>query len=83
VLRLQPTDDTFLTYQHHQIEVDDVEDENILEHFPAAIGFIQSGLNSGGGVLVHWLVERCHLSFLTHLGSGGPNGPFQRRPRIR
>ncbi|KAL2843965.1 protein-tyrosine phosphatase-like protein [Aspergillus pseudodeflectus] len=53
VLRLQPTDDTFLTYQHHHIEVDDVEDENILEHFPAAIGFIQSGLNSGGGVLVH------------------------------
>ncbi|KAL2809975.1 protein-tyrosine phosphatase-like protein [Aspergillus granulosus] len=53
VLRLQPTDDTFLTYQHHHIEVDDVDDENLLEHFPAAIEFIQSGLDAGGSVLVH------------------------------
>ncbi|KAL2867907.1 dual specificity phosphatase YVH1 [Aspergillus lucknowensis] len=53
VLRLQPTDDTFLHYQHHHIDVDDVEDENLLEHFPSAIEFIQSGLETGGGVLVH------------------------------
>ncbi|KAL4927188.1 dual specificity phosphatase YVH1 [Aspergillus undulatus] len=53
VLRLQPTDDTFEAYQHHRIEVDDIEDENLLEHFPAAIKFIQSGLDTGGSVLVH------------------------------
>lgn len=44
------------TYQRHSIKVDDVDYENILEHFPAAIKFIQSGLDSGGSVLVHWYV---------------------------
>ncbi|KAI9371544.1 protein-tyrosine phosphatase-like protein [Aspergillus egyptiacus] len=53
VLRLQPTDETFSAYQHRHIEVDDVEDENLLEHFPSAIEFIKSGLDAGGGVLVH------------------------------
>ncbi|GCB23938.1 tyrosine-protein phosphatase yvh1 [Aspergillus awamori] len=53
VLRLQPADDVFESFQHHCIEVDDVDDENLLEHFPAAVKFIQSGLDAGGGVLVH------------------------------
>ncbi|KAL5342555.1 protein-tyrosine phosphatase-like protein [Aspergillus crustosus] len=53
VLRLQPTDDSILKYQHHQIEVDDLEDENLLEHFPSAVKFIQSALDAGGSVLVH------------------------------
>ncbi|KAL5000722.1 protein-tyrosine phosphatase-like protein [Aspergillus recurvatus] len=53
VIRLRPSDDTFAGYQHHQIEVDDLDDENLLEHFPSAIKFIQSGLDAGGSVLVH------------------------------
>ncbi|KNG85847.1 dual specificity phosphatase [Aspergillus nomiae NRRL 13137] len=53
VLRLQPQEETFAGFQHHRIDVDDVEDENLLEHFPSAIKFIQSGLDAGGGVLVH------------------------------
>ncbi|KAL4798864.1 protein-tyrosine phosphatase-like protein [Aspergillus venezuelensis] len=53
VLRLQPSDETFQDYQHHRIEVDDLEDENLLEHFSSAIKFIQSALDSGGSVLVH------------------------------
>lgn len=57
VLRLQQVDDTFAPYQHHQIDVDDMDDENLLEHFPSAIKFIQSGLDAGGSVLVHWLVD--------------------------
>ncbi|KAF9887873.1 tyrosine protein phosphatase yvh1 [Aspergillus nanangensis] len=52
-LRLQPDEETFAPFQHHRIDVDDVDDENLLEHFPAAIKFIQSGLDSGGSVLVH------------------------------
>lgn len=56
VIRLRPKDDLFAGYQHHRIEVDDIDDENLLEHFPSAIKFIQSGLDAGGGVLVHWLV---------------------------
>lgn len=46
--------ETFEPYQHLSIGVDDLDDENLLEHFPAAIKFIQSGLDSGRGVLVHW-----------------------------
>lgn len=46
--------ETFGSYQHYSIGVDDVDDDNLLEHFPAAIKFIQSGLDSGRGVLVHW-----------------------------
>lgn len=57
VIKLQPSDDTFSGYHHHHIEVDDLEDENLLEHFPSAIKFVQSGLDAGGSVLVHWLVH--------------------------
>lgn len=53
VLRLQPNEETFASYQHHRIDVDDVDDENLLEHFPSAVQFIQSGLDAGGSVLVH------------------------------
>ncbi|KAJ5113395.1 hypothetical protein N7456_001929 [Penicillium angulare] len=52
VLRLG-SDEIFSSYQHHKIDVDDVDYENLLEHFPDAIKFIQSGLDGGGGVLVH------------------------------
>lgn len=54
VLRLAPAEETFASFQHLSIDVDDVEDENLLEHFPAAVKFIQAGLDGGGGVLVHW-----------------------------
>ena len=46
--------DLFEGYQHLVVEVDDVEDENILHHFPTSNNFIQDGLDAGGGVLVHW-----------------------------
>ncbi|KAL9616581.1 MAG: hypothetical protein Q9160_008561 [Pyrenula sp. 1 TL-2023] len=52
-------------YQHMQINIQDVEEENILEHFPKAVAFIHDGLKgsngienvesdaSGNGVIVH------------------------------
>lgn len=61
-MRLKPSEETFATYQHHSIDVDDVDDENLLEHFPAAVRFIQSGLDAGGSVLVHWSVYTALLS---------------------
>ena len=54
VLRLPLDTDLFATFKHLIVEVDDVEDENIIEHFPASNAFIQEGLDRGGGVLVHW-----------------------------
>jgi len=53
-LRL-PLDQTlFSPFKHLVIEVDDVEDENLVEHFPKTNEFIQQALDGGGGVLVHW-----------------------------
>jgi dual specificity phosphatase 12 len=43
-------------HRHLQIEVDDVEDENLLEHFKTTNAFIEEGLSAGGGVFVHWQV---------------------------
>ncbi|KAJ4357812.1 tyrosine protein phosphatase yvh1 [Didymosphaeria variabile] len=53
VLRMPLDDDLFTPFRHHAVQVDDVEDENLLEHFPATNRFIQEGLDGGGGVLVH------------------------------
>ena len=51
----QPLDtDLFNGYQHHVVEVDDLDDDDIIQHFPKSNSFIQEGLDSGGGVLVHW-----------------------------
>ena len=47
-------EDLFTPYKHMTVEVDDVEDENLLEHFPATNQFIQDGLDGEGGVFVHW-----------------------------
>ena len=54
VLRLPVDADLFQTHRHLVIEVDDVENENILEHIPTSNAFIREGLEGGGGVLVHW-----------------------------
>ena len=66
VLRL-PTDssyfDPFKGRKHLLVEIDDVEDENLLQYFVTTNGFIQEGLDGGGGVLVHWSV--CFSGFLS------------------
>lgn len=54
VLRLTPDEKLFNSFRHMVVEVDDVEDENLLQHFPSTNKFIQDGLDGGGGVLVHW-----------------------------
>ncbi|KAF4314544.1 putative dual specificity phosphatase protein [Botryosphaeria dothidea] len=53
VLRLPLDRDLFTPFTQHIVEVDDVDDENLLEHFPQTNRFIQDGLDHGGGVLVH------------------------------
>jgi dual specificity phosphatase 12 len=56
VLRLELDENIFGDYSHKVVEVDDVDDENLLEHFPSCNKFIQDGLDAGGSVLVHWFV---------------------------
>ncbi|KAF2462529.1 dual specificity protein phosphatase 12 [Lindgomyces ingoldianus] len=53
VLRLPLDQRLFSPFKHLVVEIDDVEDENLLEHFPTTNKFIQDGLDGGGGVLVH------------------------------
>jgi dual specificity phosphatase 12 len=44
----------FKPFQHLAISVEDNEDENLLQHFAESNRFIEDGLESGGGVFVHW-----------------------------
>lgn len=43
----------FADFQHLQIEVDDDEDENLLEHFATTNEFIDKAVQAGGSVLIH------------------------------
>jgi dual specificity phosphatase 12 len=54
VLGLPLDKELFKPFKHLVVEVDDVEDENLLQYFTTTNGFIQEGLDGGGGVLVHW-----------------------------
>lgn len=54
VLRLPLDQKLFEGFAHKVVEVDDVDDENLLEHFPSCNKFIQDGLDAGGGALIHW-----------------------------
>lgn len=54
VLKLPLDQKLFEGFEHKVVEVDDVEDENLIEHFPSCVKFIQDGLDGGGAVLVHW-----------------------------
>ena len=54
VLKLPVEQGLFDGFKHMAVEVDDVEDENLLEHFPETNRFIQSAFDAGGSVLVHW-----------------------------
>jgi dual specificity phosphatase 12 len=54
VLRYNKDSELFKPYKHLLVDVDDVEDENLLQFFTTTNGFIQEGLDSGGGVFVHW-----------------------------
>ena len=58
-------DDLYKDYSHHVIEVDDLEGENVIESFAECNGFIQQGLDGGGGVLVHWYVSPVPLAVST------------------
>jgi dual specificity phosphatase 12 len=41
-------------YKHCNVQIDDTDDENLIEHFPRVVQFIKDALAEGGGVLIHW-----------------------------
>ena len=56
VLRWPIEEDLVRPFKHLQIDVDDEEDENLIEFFPATNRFIDDALAAAGSVLVHWYV---------------------------
>ena len=53
-LRLPLDQDLYANYKHLVVELDDLEDEDIIQHFATTNAFIREGLDAGEGVLVHW-----------------------------
>ncbi|KAI4137877.1 MAG: hypothetical protein LQ341_004936 [Variospora aurantia] len=53
VLTLPLDEALFKGYERLVVDIDDLEDEDIIQHFPASNAFIKAGLESRGGVLVH------------------------------
>ncbi|OJD13385.1 hypothetical protein AJ78_06156 [Emergomyces pasteurianus Ep9510] len=75
VLRLNADEERFESFEHLQIPVDDVSDEDLLEHFPTTNAFIKSGLEGNGGVLVHCAMGKSRsatvcIAFLLHRDPG-------------
>ncbi|CZT20311.1 related to dual specificity phosphatase [Ramularia collo-cygni] len=62
VLKLPLDEKLFENFAHKVVEVDDVDDENLLEHFESCNKFIQDGLDAGGGVLVHCAMGKSRSS---------------------
>ena len=54
VISLPLDDKLFEPYTRMVVDVDDMDDQNLIEHFPATNKFIKDALDAGGGVLVHW-----------------------------
>lgn len=67
------------TFTHKQIEIDDVEEEDILNHLIACISFIEAELDKGHGVLVHCqagmsrspAIVAAYLMYSLHLDTDG------------
>ncbi|KAF8545101.1 protein-tyrosine phosphatase-like protein [Trichophaea hybrida] len=53
VLRLPLDKSLFEGFEHLVVEVDDVEDGNLIEHFAITNEFISNALNNDGAVLIH------------------------------
>ncbi|KAF2721441.1 dual specificity protein phosphatase 12 [Polychaeton citri CBS 116435] len=85
VLRLPLDEQLFQGFSHKVVEVDDVEDENLLEHFPSCNAFIQDALDGGGAVLVHCAMGKSRSAAVVCAYLMGRNGitPDQALSQLR
>lgn len=56
VLRLPMDKSLFQDFEHLVVEVDDVEDENLIQHFASTNAFVEKAMASDGAVFIHWYV---------------------------
>ncbi|KAI9888806.1 MAG: tyrosine protein phosphatase yvh1 [Vezdaea aestivalis] len=56
--KVSSTSDSFRDYHRLHIPINDMTDENLLEHFPACNRFIHSALAGGGSIFVHCVIGK-------------------------
>ena len=54
VMTLPLDQDLYAKYEHLVVECDDLEEENLLQHFATTKNFIRRGVEENVGVLCHW-----------------------------
>jgi len=88
VLRYNKESPLFANYKHFLVDIDDVEDEDLLQHFAATNAFIEEGLAGGGGVFVHCAMGKsrsatCCIAYMMHKYHVSPQEALDHIRKVR